>query len=423
MAIIEVNNLTKEYKLGAMTSLKDNALNLLNRLRGKPAVERERFKALDNINFKIEQGEVVGIIGTNGAGKSTLLKHLAQITRPTSGEVIVRGSVAPLIEVGAGLNPELTGRENIYLNGAILGIPKKIIQQKMDEIIEFAELEQFIDTPIKRYSSGMTVRLGFAIATSIDADILIVDEVLAVGDLTFQRKCFEKMETLIKKSGRTVMLVSHNIRQIERMCSRAIFLKEGKVILDDTPSNVAELYYKHSNERILANAQQSIHQQSIESSGEISLVDIKVVDEHGNPTKTIPRGGRLHAIVRLNFHTTLENPEIVVGTHRTDFVYLTASSTLETQKDFTFSEGIHELHYIVDSFPMVPGQYCIRLSVFDKNRRPLLGGETLHTFGVMAKGTEVREPPSKTVDVDTKWIIHGETFQATLSHTQPAFSI
>ena len=183
MPIIEVTHLTKEYQLGHITSLKENITNSYRRLLGRPIHKRENFKALDDVSFSIEQGEVVGIIGHNGAGKSTLLKHLANISKPTKGSVKVLGSVAPLIEVGAGVNPELTGRENIYLNGAILGIPKKIIHKKMDEIIEFSELEQFIDTPVKRYSSGMSVKLGFSIATSLDADILIVDEVLAVGDL------------------------------------------------------------------------------------------------------------------------------------------------------------------------------------------------------------------------------------------------
>lgn len=176
--------------------VKDTLRHTLARLSWKKTWSRKNFKALDDINFTIEQGEVVGIIGHNGAGKSTLLKHLANITKPTSGEIIVRGSIAPLIEVGAGVNPELTGRENIFLNGAILGIPKKIILSKMEEIVEFSELEEFIDTPVKRYSSGMKVKLGFSIATSMDADILIIDEVLAVGDLAFQRKCFDEWRNL-----------------------------------------------------------------------------------------------------------------------------------------------------------------------------------------------------------------------------------
>ena len=178
MSIIEVNNITKEYRLGHMKSLKQTALNTFSRLRGKPSAKQEPFKALDDIDFKVEEGEVLGIIGTNGAGKSTLLKLLARVSVPTKGDIKVRGSVAPLIEVGAGLHPELTGRENIFLNGSIMGLPRRVIKVKFDEIVDFAELEEPIDTPIKCYSSGMMIRIGFTIATGVDADILITDEVL-----------------------------------------------------------------------------------------------------------------------------------------------------------------------------------------------------------------------------------------------------
>src|SRR5205085_2887023 len=180
--------------------------------------------------------------GTNGAGKSTMLKMLARITVPTSGTVRVRGKIAPLIEVGAGLISELTGRENVFLNGIILGMSYRQIKSKFDEIVAFAELEEFIDTPIKRYSSGMAVRLGFSIATCVDADILIVDEVLAVGDLAFQRKCFDRMEDMIKRQGKTVLLVSHNTRQIERLCSRVILMDHGRVVADDSPGKVCDLF-------------------------------------------------------------------------------------------------------------------------------------------------------------------------------------
>ena len=227
MAIIEVNHVTKQYRLGQYANMKSSALNVLARLRGQEVQEKQILNALSDIDFSVEEGEVLGIIGTNGAGKSTLLKLLARISVPTKGNVAVRGKVAPLIEVGAGLVHNLTGRENIYVNGAILGMKKSEINKKFDEIVAFAELEEFIDTPIKRYSSGMQVRLGFSIATSVDADILIVDEVLAVGDLSFQRKCFDRMDEIIKHKGKTVLLVSHNIRQVERICSRTILLDHG----------------------------------------------------------------------------------------------------------------------------------------------------------------------------------------------------
>ena len=212
MPIIQLNHVSKDYRLGTLTSLKDSVRNTVRRLRGQPVKKRAAFRALDDMDFSIEQGEVVGIIGNNGAGKSTLLKLLAKVTTPTAGHVAVNGKVAPLIEVGAGLVPDLTGRENVFLNATILGISRADIAARFDEIVAFSELESFIDTPIKRYSSGMKIRLAFAIATSVEAEILIIDEVLAVGDLAFQRKCFERMEDLIKGRGNTVLIVSHNIR-------------------------------------------------------------------------------------------------------------------------------------------------------------------------------------------------------------------
>jgi len=233
MAAITVDHVTKEFQLGQIHNLRHALGRALVKLQRRVPVSKPAFKAVDDANFHVEQGDVLGIIGINGAGKSTLLKLLARITVPTSGMVTVRGKIAPLIEVGAGLISDLTGRENIFLNGIILGMPYAHIKRKFDEIVAFAELEEFIDTPIKRYSSGMAVRLGFSIATSVDADILIVDEVLAVGDLAFQRKCFDRMEDMIKRQGRTVWLVIHNTRQIERLCTRVILMDHGRIIADD----------------------------------------------------------------------------------------------------------------------------------------------------------------------------------------------
>ena len=250
MPIIKITHVTKEFKLGEFKSLRQSITNMVDRICGKTIVKRQNFKALNNINIEVESGEILGIIGTNGAGKSTLLKLISRITKPTKGQITVNGSIAPLIEVGAGLHPELTGRENIFLNASILGMPRSVVKCEFDKIVKFAELENFIDTPVKRFSSGMLIRLGFSIATSIDADILIVDEVLAVGDLAFQRKCFNRIEDLINKRGKTVILVSHNIRQVERLCSRVILLDQGEIIGDGKPDKVCELFYKRSNDKI-----------------------------------------------------------------------------------------------------------------------------------------------------------------------------
>ncbi|MBD9355767.1 ABC transporter ATP-binding protein [Methylomonas sp. EbA] len=362
MAIIEVNHLTKEYHLGSLTSLKETALNTLRRLSFQSIKERERFKALNDVNFHIEEGEVVGIIGHNGAGKSTLLKHLANISKPTKGEVIVRGSVAPLIEVGAGVNPELTGRENIFLNGAILGIPKRIIQQKLDEIIDFSELEQFIDTPVKRYSSGMTVKLGFSIATSMDADILIIDEVLAVGDLAFQRKCFDRMEDMINRQGRTVLLVSHNIRQVERICSRTILLDHGKIIIDGSPKDVCNAFYELSDKQI-HEAKISSKQARIETSGDIELDSIEILDINEQPISSIKYLQDIEFKITYRINKTLPEPIFGVGVHTTDFFYLTTSQSLDQLQLGKLVPGKYILSYKVSSFPFLPGIYSLRLGV------------------------------------------------------------
>jgi lipopolysaccharide transport system ATP-binding protein len=377
--IIEVNHLTKEYQLGHITSLKENVFNIFKRLVRKPIQQRENFKALDDVNFTIEKGEVVGIIGHNGAGKSTLLKHLANISKPTKGKVIVRGSVAPLIEVGAGVNPELTGRENIFLNSAILGIPKKIIQQKLDEIIDFSELEQFIDTPVKRYSSGMTVKLGFSIATSMEADILIVDEVLAVGDLAFQRKCFDRMEDIIRDQGRTVLLVSHNIRQVERICNRVLYLKNGKIALDSNTSETCQLFYKDSNQKILENAEKA-HHSNIQKTDEIDLIEIRLIDSEDKDIKEIKSGAVLTIRIKFRLNRPFDSLELVVGTHRTDFLYLTAATSLKHFPDASYKEGVHEIEYNISHFPLSAGTYSVRFVVLDSNRRIIFNGESLQTF-------------------------------------------
>ena len=386
MPIIEVNHVTKEYQLGHITSLKENVANAYRRMAGKPLHKREDFKALDDVSFSIEQGEVVGIIGHNGAGKSTLLKHLANISKPTKGNIIVRGSVAPLIEVGAGVNPELTGRENIFLNGAILGIPKKIIQQKLYEIIEFSELEQFIDTPVKRYSSGMTVKLGFSIATSLDADILIVDEVLAVGDLAFQRKCFDRMEDMIKRQGKTVLLVSHNVRQVERLCNRCILLSGGRLIMDGDVKKVTSSYFDFMDDKIHAN---SVIQSAKNDMPEEVDVRVFICDDNGQSTETIGYMGNLNVVIEIKCVRPLINPVFSIGVHTVDMLYLTASRSDTFFIDRTIEPGRHLIKCTIDSFPLTPGVYSIRMSLIDGLiQHDCFYGEKLATFTVFSESFE-----------------------------------
>ncbi|MEZ0123229.1 MAG: polysaccharide ABC transporter ATP-binding protein [Candidatus Reddybacter sp.] len=412
--VIEVEHLTKEYSLGTVTSIKDTVRHILARLSGRKTWHRESFKALDDVSFSIDKGEVVGIIGHNGAGKSTLLKHLANITTPTSGEISVRGSVAPLIEVGAGVNPELTGRENIYLNGAILGIPKKVTHQKIDEIINFAELEQFIDTPVKRYSSGMKVKLGFSIATSMEADILIVDEVLAVGDLAFQRKCFSRIEKMLHQSNKTVLIVSHNVRQITRLCTRTILLDHGKIIADGASQEVCNTYYEQMNNRVLAGVNKEVQSSHahIRSSGSLILESIEILTANGL-TDEIKSGGFLKIKINFTLDRTLKKPEIIIGTHTTDFVYLTSSTTSTMRDKPDLAKGGHEIEFSIPSFPLVPGIYCVRFIVRDELGVSVYMGETLKTFTVTPSSNELSEEDSKLrlINTDALWAVNGAPYQ------------
>jgi len=385
MAIIEVNHVTKEYRLGQIQSLKTVLLNAGRRLLGQPSEKRAPLKALDDVTFSIEAGEVVGIIGLNGAGKSTLLKILAGISNPTRGRVAVRGKVAPLIEVGAGLVPEFTGRENIYLNATILGVTRAEIKRKFDEIVAFAELEEFIDTPVKRYSSGMHVRLGFSIATSVEADILIVDEVLAVGDLAFQRKCFDRMEQLIKRNNRTVLLVSHNIRQVERICERVLFMDHGSIRQDGDARTVCNAFYEYSDRRIVAQAP-GARRQTRETTGEVDLIDFSLVSPNGDTKNETEYRDEMVVQIRLLANKRLINPIFVLGIHTTDFIKVTTTTSLDEFRNQVLGPGPYELLVRLRDCPLTPGAYSFRLSIdVEDPIRNIFYCDALYPFSVGGK--------------------------------------
>lgn len=255
---IKIENLKKQYHLGAIggATLRGELQSWWARKQGKEdpnlridqsyGERNETFWALDGINLEVKKGEALGIIGTNGAGKSTLLKILSRVTAPTEGDIWINGRIASMLEVGTGFHGELTGRENVYMNGAILGMSRKEVDEKMESIIEFSECRQFIDTPVKRYSSGMYVKLAFSVASHLDSDILIMDEVLAVGDMAFQKKCLGRMEEAAEGEGRTVLYVSHNMTTIRTLCNRCIVLDKGHLIYDGTPEKAIEIYSNHN---------------------------------------------------------------------------------------------------------------------------------------------------------------------------------
>ncbi|MCU0485275.1 MAG: ABC transporter ATP-binding protein [Anaerolineales bacterium] len=316
--VISVENLSKSYRLGQITgrTLTQDLNRWWARLREQPdpylkigQADRsqragELIWALKDVSFTVQQGEVLGIIGRNGAGKSTLLKILSRVTAPTSGVVKVQGRIASLLEVGTGFHPELTGRENVYLNGAILGMSKVEVARKFDEIVDFAEIQQFIDTPVKRYSSGMYVRLAFAVAAHLEPEILVVDEVLAVGDVAFQQKCLGKMGE-VAQGGRTVLFVSHNMNAIASLCRRALLISAGKIRADGLTPPVISQYLSESD---VSGAEYRLPAESDFSSTRI--VRASLLDRDGHPLQSCFSGDSITIVVEFRGNQPIANPNL-----------------------------------------------------------------------------------------------------------------
>ena len=309
--IIEAVNVGKEYRIGAdarYLSLREELSKRFTRAGREAQARMTRFWALREVGFQIQPGEAVAIVGRNGAGKSTLLKVLSQITPPTTGHIHMRGRVASLLEVGTGFHPELTGRENIFLNGAILGMTRREIALKFDAIVEFAEIAQFLDTPVKRYSSGMYVRLAFAVAAHLEPEILVVDEVLAVGDAAFQRKCLGKMSD-VAHGGRTVLFVSHNMAAVKILCDRAIYLARGRVTLDADVDAVVAEYMGSMNE---LPAEQVWDDPDTRPGDEmIRLVAVRVLNRDEEPSTCYLSSAPI--TVEMEFDLTLVHSALCVG--------------------------------------------------------------------------------------------------------------
>lgn len=289
---IQVSHISKEFLLGDILeyyTLRDHIVDVSKRIfnittnTGKP----RSFWALKDVSFKVERGEVLGLIGKNGSGKSTLLKILARIVSPTSGKATITGKVASILEVGTGFHPELSGRENIFLSGAILGMKKREIESKFDKIVEFADIGEFLDTPTKRYSSGMQVRLAFSVAANLDADILLVDEVLAVGDISFQKKSLQKMRSITKDEGRTVVFVSHSMPAVSSLCSKVLLLDRGKIVdFGKTDKIISEYITKSNNE--VVEPMNLVKGRG--GSGRIRVTDFFILDKQGKKVKSLQTG-------------------------------------------------------------------------------------------------------------------------------------
>jgi lipopolysaccharide transport system ATP-binding protein len=324
--------------------------------------KNEEFWALSDVDFEVRPGEVLGIIGRNGAGKSTLLKVLSKITKPTRGEVRLRGRVGSLLEVGTGFHPELTGRENIFLNGAILGMKRAEIKRKFDQIVEFAEVEQFLDTPVKRYSSGMYVRLAFAVAAHLQPEILIVDEVLAVGDMGFQRKCMGRMRE-VGQSGCTVLFVSHSMPAIESLCTRVLLLEGGRVAQDGDVRSLIQEYHKRVLQPASGGGGDDLSQRHGTRRTQKVYQCATLLDDRGEATNFVPLGSQFHLRLVLLAEPALECPTITIGIDDTLGHRLLSLQTPVTRPVLDHVEGNVVVDCKVQHFPLAPGEYWIKLGL------------------------------------------------------------
>ena len=358
MEAVGVSHLSKSYVLGSGQMMLRELI--VNAFRPRASEASRTLWALNDVNFTIQRGELVGIIGRNGAGKSTLLKLLSRITYPTSGAVRVTGRVGSLLEVGTGFHEELSGRENVYLNGAILGMKRREIDRKMDEIVEFADVERFVDTPIKRYSSGMRLRLGFSVAAHLDTDILFVDEVLAVGDVGFQRKCLGAMGDLRSK-GRTVLFVSHNMSAVEHLCPRSIWIEGGQV-REDGPSPEVLRHYMSMFAGTESEALDLSTVVDRRGSGAVRYRSISILDEDGQPRSLTRTGEGVR--IRLNYEAVekVVNPIFGFQLFSVTGVFLTDVSTWNLGVEIpTLPPGEGHLDLTIEALNLMPGRYFLSL--------------------------------------------------------------
>lgn len=395
--ILKVENISKQYRLGLVgTGTIGHDLNRWwSKVRGKedPYLkigesndrstkgDSEYVWALKNINFEVERGEVLGIIGKNGAGKSTLLKLLSKVTGPTTGEIKTKGRIASLLEVGTGFHPEMTGKENIFLNGAILGMTKKEIQSKLDEIIDFSGCERYIDTPVKRYSSGMTVRLAFAVAAHLDPDILVIDEVLAVGDAEFQKKAIGKMQDISKGQGRTVLFVSHNMAAVKSLCTRAILLEHGEAIFEGDTDDVISHYMKGNTGLQNLKVFDDFFDNNI-----FKLNEISVKNKGDEIDKPILENKEIELITSL----TLKNSDF----SRYHVTYHLNNELGEALFPFSHTginlkKGLNKLHcYFPESF-FQSGEYFLSFFLIEDKRKAIFHEKDIISFTIIDKNREI----------------------------------
>lgn len=393
---IHLENVSKRYLLGQFNggTFRREAEKRLGRLRGGGGGATQArnhdalgFWALKDVSVSMEAGEVLGILGRNGAGKSTLLKLLSRVTEPTSGEIRIRGRVASLLEVGSGFHPELTGRENIYLNGAILGMSRAEIRAKFDEIVAFAEVDRFLDTPVKRYSSGMYVRLGFAVAAHLESEVLIVDEVLAVGDMEFQKKCLGKLEQLRSKAGRTVLFVSHNMVALEALCDRAIQLDAGTIIASGPTSQMISEYLGRAS---------GLARESLAGSASRHFRSVAIKGRDGKERDRFRIGEDIVFEIGLYSEQFIEYPRCSITIHGPRGERLaTLATDVQLNSNWAFT-GPARARAVWRAVPLNVGQYRVDVSLWGYSHEieTLIGCKTLEMLASDVYHTGVLPDPS-----------------------------
>jgi lipopolysaccharide transport system ATP-binding protein len=388
---IKLENVVVRYKAPdeKISAFKEYALRWV---QGK--IRHNYFLALQDVSLSILRGEVFGLIGHNGAGKSTLLKLIARVLRPTGGRVWVRGRVAPLLELGAGFHPELTGRENVFLNGSILGFTKVEMEEKFTRIVDFAELWDFIDAPMRSYSSGMWARLGFAVATDTQPEILIVDEILAVGDEAFQRKSSERIHEFREK-GTTILMVSHSMQAIESLCHRVAWLDHGKVKAVGLTPDVVNLYRKHNANLAEIDMEQQVHQQVAPEhqwgTKEIEISRVRILDYRRQERAVFQTGDSL--IVEMDYiaHKPIMSPVFGLAIHRQDGIHLSGPNTKFSGLELGEVSGQGTIRYIIPSMPLLEGLFKVTIAVVNSKNDMLDYHDRLYSFRILNSGPDLVE--------------------------------
>lgn len=398
---IKIENVSVRYRVPRerITTFKEYAIRWL-----QGQVKHEVFWALKDVTLTVESGEIFGIIGQNGAGKSTLLKLIARVLRPNLGRVRVRGRVAPLLEIGAGFHPELTGRENIYLNGAMLGFTRREMDARFERIVDFAELGDFIDAPLRTYSTGMWARLGFAVATDVEPDILIIDEILAVGDAAFQHKSTRRIDSF-RERGTTILLVSHNMDMVEKLCSRAAWLDHGKVVAIDSAKSVVDRYLGRvrQEESSLLSQEQPIPEGKRWGSRKIEVSRVRILNSDHQPQAVFSTGDELLLEMEYATRREVQSPVFGIAIHRADGVHITGPNTgfagVETGK----VDGKGRVTYTIPYLPLLEGEYNFSVAIVDRDDTELFDyHDALYPFRVDNQGQDVKER-SGLLTLNGKW--------------------